>query len=649
MKNIFKLGSVFMAIALLVSTILVTGVLVSADQVVASWATDGGVNYTYLYNGTEYINVYGGKTDASGTSWKTFANTVKPSIAADEYMVYEISGSFEGAEAANVSLNNTGYDNVNGDAVVESCSATAIKIRMDGPFATVTGDDPGLNLTITSVTAAAASVQTETNVTVTVYQKGGSSETTATGAETGAEPTATAAETGAEPTATEPQPTEPVAAVDWQLIYDGSFSGDVDFEASGCLAPIPGDDWNNAMAAEIATYGVSEKYKIVSDAAFSGDGYACWGIYEPVSEKQWWGDAFDDATYPYIIDIATVEEGTGAIDDSFIFGMVGEGACSVSADTFQVYAYREAGTEPTATATETEPTATATATEAEPTATATEAEPTATATEAEPTATEAEPTATATEAEPTATEAEPTATEAEPTATEAEPTATQAEPVSLVETVLVENNVGGTKTLKPEKTDAWFLVVNEIKSDIAKNGPIDPDKGEYYQIIVTGSVDNGEADFHLGEGLDWNEYWGESGSITTESSTVVATIPVAIPAEGIGDVYLADSGEAGHTLTWTYAKVSVFRVGEPTEPVVTETEPAATGTGTDIDDVLLGDANGDGDINLKDVLAARKYVAGMEVEIDLVASDVNFDDAVNMKDILLIRKYIAEMITSFIE
>lgn len=63
------------------------------------------------------------------------------------------------------------------------------------------------------------------------------------------------------------------AEPDWQLIYDGSFSGDADF--SGYLAPIPGDDWNNAMAAEIATYGISEKYRIVSDATFAGDGYAC--------------------------------------------------------------------------------------------------------------------------------------------------------------------------------------------------------------------------------------------------------------------------------------------------------------------------------------------------------------------------------------
>ena len=88
-------------------------------------------------------------------------------------------------------------------------------------------------------------------------------------------------------------------------------------------------------------------------------------------------------------------------------------------------------------------------------------------------------------------------------------------------------------------------------------------------------------------------------------------------------------------------------VTDPTDPVVTDpivTDPVVTDP---VVEVVYGDANGDGEINLKDVLAARKYVAGMETEINLVASDVNKDGAVNMKDILLIRKYVAGIITEF--
>ena len=80
---------------------------------------------------------------------------------------------------------------------------------------------------------------------------------------------------------------------------------------------------------------------------------------------------------------------------------------------------------------------------------------------------------------------------------------------------------------------------------------------------------------------------------------------------------------------------------EPTEtaaePTVTEAEPTATGTV----DVILGDANDDGLMNMKDVLTMRKYIAGMDTEINLKNADVNLDDAVNLKDVLLVRKCIA--------
>ena len=39
--------------------------------------------------------------------------------------------------------------------------------------------------------------------------------------------------------------------------------------------------------------------------------------------------------------------------------------------------------------------------------------------------------------------------------------------------------------------------------------------------------------------------------------------------------------------------------------------------------VMYGDVSGDGDVNMKDVLVLRKSIAGMKVDIDLVAADVN--------------------------
>ena len=57
--------------------------------------------------------------------------------------------------------------------------------------------------------------------------------------------------------------------------------------------------------------------------------------------------------------------------------------------------------------------------------------------------------------------------------------------------------------------------------------------------------------------------------------------------------------------------------------------------------IKLGDVNSDGDVNMKDVLAVRKYVAGLTVTMDMVAADVNDDGSVNMKDVLAVRKHVA--------
>ena len=77
---------------------------------------------------------------------------------------------------------------------------------------------------------------------------------------------------------------------------------------------------------------------------------------------------------------------------------------------------------------------------------------------------------------------------------------------------------------------------------------------------------------------------------------------------------------------------------DPTEP--TATDPTATGA----DESLLGDANEDGAVNMKDVLTLRKMLASMEIAYNAQNSDVNADGEVNMKDVLMLRKYLADMI-----
>ena len=59
---------------------------------------------------------------------------------------------------------------------------------------------------------------------------------------------------------------------------------------------------------------------------------------------------------------------------------------------------------------------------------------------------------------------------------------------------------------------------------------------------------------------------------------------------------------------------------------------------------LWGDVNGDDAVNLKDVLALRRHVAGMEALENEATGDLDFDSTINLKDVLLLRKFIANMI-----
>ena len=57
-----------------------------------------------------------------------------------------------------------------------------------------------------------------------------------------------------------------------------------------------------------------------------------------------------------------------------------------------------------------------------------------------------------------------------------------------------------------------------------------------------------------------------------------------------------------------------------------------------------GDANGDGSVNMKDVLVMRKFLADLDpAGFDQAAADVTHDGVVNMKDVLKIRKFLADI------
>ncbi len=86
------------------------------------------------------------------------------------------------------------------------------------------------------------------------------------------------------------------------------------------------------------------------------------------------------------------------------------------------------------------------------------------------------------------------------------------------------------------------------------------------------------------------------------------------------------STAAGDTLHIGNMEIYAYRA-QPTEPSSS---------------VMAGDANGDGALNMKDVLVLRKFLADIPVEMNAEAADVNGDGSINMKDVLQMRKIIAD-------
>ncbi|MDD6095540.1 MAG: DUF4838 domain-containing protein [Clostridia bacterium] len=61
---------------------------------------------------------------------------------------------------------------------------------------------------------------------------------------------------------------------------------------------------------------------------------------------------------------------------------------------------------------------------------------------------------------------------------------------------------------------------------------------------------------------------------------------------------------------------------------------------------MLGDADGSGQVNAKDVFAVKRSIVGFGGEISVVSADANGDGAVNERDILLMKAYFAGIVSS---
>ena len=127
----------------------------------------------------------------------------------------------------------------------------------------------------------------------------------------------------------------------------------------------------------------------------------------------------------------------------------------------------------------------------------------------------------------------------------------------------------------------------------------------------------------------------------TAADFLTLTFSVANDAPA-GDAAVTIAYKKGNISDWDENDVD-FKVvpGKVTVTNGTTAKPTAKPT-TKPSGAVLGDVNGDGAVNMKDVLATRKHMAGIAVKgFQKAAADVNGDGAINMKDVLTMRKFIA--------
>ena len=214
-----------------------------------------------------------------------------------------------------------------------------------------------------------------------------------------------------------------------------------------------------------------------------------------------------------------------------------------------------------------------------------------------------------------------------------------------------------------------------VRNDIAANGTIEGD--EYYEIITTGSM-KGDSGYAVAGFLTGDfEFWGNSKA--PGCSTIGTSVGTTKQICAAGDTdkkgnllapdmssgatklaYFSDADGYTDTVTASHVTIYVYRYGGtgpvPTQPSQSQSTPSQStpskttpsqstpSKSTPVIEVLYGDANDDGEINMKDILALRKFIAGLSDHINKAAADVTGDSVINMKDVLLIRKFVANVV-----
>lgn len=150
---------------------------------------------------------------------------------------------------------------------------------------------------------------------------------------------------------------------------------------------------------------------------------------------------------------------------------------------------------------------------------------------------------------------------------------------------------------------------------------------DLYNVYYKGSTDS-------------DDVWEQEIDTLNEDATISVKLSDS-QLEGIADpsdIVLIHNVHNGDE----YETISVESYDPETNTITFKTDSFSTYALATNDQITYGDANDDGDIDMRDVLLIRKYIAKQPVKPNLAASDVTYDGDIDMRDVLLIRKYIAK-------
>ena len=135
--------------------------------------------------------------------------------------------------------------------------------------------------------------------------------------------------------------------------------------------------------------------------------------------------------------------------------------------------------------------------------------------------------------------------------------------------------------------------------------------------------------------------FGDVEKTTTTPTTTTTTTTTATTTTTTTTTVATTTSTTTAVATTTKTATTKVVTSQSTTPSRTEPVRTKESTTTSTPPALYGDVNSDGKINMKDVLVLRKYIAGVDVEINSENADCAYDGKINMKDVLILRKHIA--------